>query len=249
MLPQAGVEPRPWREVVALGRELSALPALPAGDRSASVALVFDWENWWAIENSDHPVVLDYVSLVRNWYDALHRQHVQVDFVRATSDLAGYRLVIAPQLYLLTSAGASSLNSFVEGGGHLLVTAFSDVVDENDAFRPGGYLTQLRSTLGVRVEEFGALALPGSPAGAGQSAALLSSPSGPVTGTLLAEEIDLTGATALGNFEGGRLDGRPAFTVAEAGAGRAYYLATIPDTAGVNTVVSYLVAGAEVKPG
>jgi beta-galactosidase len=247
MLPHAGTHTRTWHEIVALGGELHALPDLPAGARDASVAIVFDWENWWALENPDHPVVLDYLSLVQNWYYALHQQHVQVDFVRASDDLSGYRLVIAPQLYLLRADGAAGLAAFVADGGHLLVTAFSDLVDEDDRFRPEGFLAQLGPVLGIWLEDHGALVAPGAN-GPGQSSAPLGSPLGTVTGTFLAEEIHATDAVVLGTFTGGRLDGRPAFTRNDVGTGRAYYLATIPDAAGAVTITAHLLAEAGIEP-
>jgi beta-galactosidase len=247
MLPQAGTRTRTWREITALGAELAALPALPVGSRDARVAIVLDWHNWWALENPDHPVVLDYLALVQRWYAAIHHLHVQVDFVRPSSDLGGYAVVVAPQLYLLEVDGAANLLAFAEAGGHLLVTAFSDIVDENDAFRTGGYLTQLGPALGIWLEDFGALVPPGA-GGPGQVFAPFAGPAGEVTGTLLAEEIHLDGATELGAFTGGRLTGRPAFTVNEIGAGRGYYLATIPDAAGSETIAAYVLEAAGVEP-
>ncbi|WP_022885925.1 beta-galactosidase [Glaciibacter superstes] len=247
MLPHAGTDTRTWREVTGLGAELAALPELPRGSRDAQVAIVFDWENWWAIENPDHPVALDYLALVQRWHAAVHRKHTQVDLVRASADLSGYRLVIAPQLYLLPEDGAANLRDFALAGGHLLVTAFSDLVDEHDRFREGGFLTQLGPLLGVRVEDFGALVSPGADA-PGQAIAPFTGPFGEVTGTLLAEEIHVETATVLGSFAGGRLDGRPAFTQRAVGDGRAYYLATIPDAAGTASVAGHLLAEAGIAP-
>jgi beta-galactosidase len=216
------------------------------------VAVVLDWENWWALENPDHPVVLDYLELVQRWYAALHRQHVQVDLVPASvlsADLAGYALVLAPQLYLLRADAAATLTAYVHDGGHLLVTAFSDVVDECDRFRDGGFLTQLGPLLGVRLEEFGAL-VPPAAAGPGQREAPFQMPGGggPLTGTLLAEEITADTATVLSSYTAGRTDGLPAFTVNAAGAGLAYYLATVPDAAGTAEIVRYLLESAGVDP-
>jgi len=247
MLPQAGTRTRTWREIVDFGAELAALPPLPTGSRDARVAIVLDWQNWWAVENPDHPVVLDYLALVQRWYSAIHRQHVQVDIVQPTSPLDGYGVVIAPQLYLLTSDAAANLIAYAESGGHLLVTAFSDIVDENDAFRDGGYLTQLGRTLGIWLEDFGALVAPGSD-GPGQRSAPFDLVGSTVTGTLLAEEIHVETAATLGSFVGGRLDGRPAFTVNPVGAGRAYYLATIPDEAGCAAVAAAIFAAADIHP-
>jgi len=172
---------------------------------------------------------------------------VQVDIVQPTSPLDGYGVVIAPQLYLLTSDAAANLIAYAESGGHLLVTAFSDIVDENDAFRDGGYLTQLGRTLGIWLEDFGALVAPGSD-GPGQRSAPFDLVGSTVTGTLLAEEIHVETAATLGSFVGGRLDGRPAFTVNPVGAGRAYYLATIPDEAGCAAVAAAIFAAADIHP-
>ncbi|MEC5197847.1 beta-galactosidase [Arthrobacter sp. PL16] len=247
MLPHAGTDTRTWREVVALGAELGSLPGLPADEGSARVAILLDWENWWAIENPDHPAALDYLSLVRGWYDAAHRLHVQVDLLPPTARLEQYDVVIAPQLYLLTEQAAANLAAFVGQGGHLLVTAFSDVVDENDRFRSGGFGTQLRDLLGVVIEDFGALVPPGS-TGPGQQHARVAGNGIAFAGSLLAEEARVVDAEVLARFVGGREDGRPAFTVSNRGSGSAYYVATVPDDDGAGLVLRTLFAAAGVEP-
>ncbi|QJU55711.1 beta-galactosidase [Herbiconiux sp. KACC 21604] len=255
MLPHAGTSTRIWREVVQLGASLAALPALPdpdtvADDEHPRVAIVFDWHSWWAIENPDHPVTFDYLPLVRQWYAALHRAHVTVDFVRAESDLSGYAGVFAPALYLLSDDGAASLERYVEGGGHLLVTTFSDVVDESDRFRPGGFLTRLGPLLGVRLEEFGALLQTDAPPAApGQRTARVTLASGEAfDGTLFAEQLELDGATALGTFTSGRTAGLPAVTSRASGKGRAYFVATMPDAAGTDALCRIVFEAAGVQP-
>ncbi|HYH78925.1 MAG TPA: beta-galactosidase, partial [Longimicrobium sp.] len=75
MLPHAGTDTRTWREVVDLGARLAALD-LPAPGRDARVALVFDWENWWAVEERDHPVDIDYLALSLEWYGAFHERGI-----------------------------------------------------------------------------------------------------------------------------------------------------------------------------
>jgi beta-galactosidase len=251
MLPHAGTESRTWREVVALGTRLAALPTLPAGARDARVALVFDWENWWAIEASDHPANrLDYLAIVQRWYRALHRRHVQVDIVPPERVDGQYALVIAPTLYLLREEGAAALTALVEGGGHLLAGPFTDVVDELDRFRDSGFLTQLDALCGIRLEDFGALVAPDAPAGAaGEREARFSGDGmGELVGTLLAEEIEATDATVEAVFTSGRREGHPALTARRAGRGVARYLATVPDEAGAVAVVDHLLADADVAP-
>ena len=257
LLPHAGTDTRTWREVVALGEQLAAVPALPAAPRDARVALVFDWENWWAIEGTDHPQnALDYVAVVQRWYRALHRRHVQVDVVAPERVDDRYALVIAPLVYLLRDEGAAALATFVEGGGHLLAGPFTDVVDADDRFRDGGFLTQLGPLLGVRLEDFGALVAPDAPAGTPGEREARFAGSGvaggaDLVGTLVAEELHLiqgTDAAVEAAFTSGRLAGHPVLTRRAAGRGVARYLATVPDEDGVQAVVDHLLADAGVEP-
>lgn len=255
MVPQAGLETRTWREVVDLGGRLAQLPDMPDVSSGARIAMVFDWENWWAIGGRDHPIALDYLALTHRWFAALHRQNLAVDIVATTSDLGGYDLVVLPQQYLLDDAGAANLTSYVEQGGSLFVSAFSDVVDEDDAFRDGGFIVGLRDALGVALEDFGALVPPESltsadsagevathavPDGPGQSEAPLDGPAGRIVGQYFAEELLVQDAEIIGRFTEGRTAGRAAFTRKRFGAGHGYYLATIPDDEGMRAVLGWL---------
>ncbi|MGK9147141.1 beta-galactosidase trimerization domain-containing protein [Plantibacter flavus] len=65
--------------------------------------------------------------------------------------------MIAPLLYLVSTETAENLTTFVERGGRLLASTFTDVVDETDSFRPGGYLRTLGDVFGISVEEYDAL--------------------------------------------------------------------------------------------
>jgi beta-galactosidase len=79
---------------------------------------------------------------------------VTVDFAHPEADLSGYRLVIAPQLYLLEASAAKNLDAYVAGGGQLLVSYFSGIVDSTDAVHPQGLSGPLGDVLGVDVQEF-----------------------------------------------------------------------------------------------
>ena len=87
------------------------------------------------------------------------------DFAHQSMDLSRYRLVVVPQSYVLRAEEAANLRRYVEGGGTLVVSYFSGIVDENDAVHLGGYPGALRDVLGVRVDEF-------LPLAAGQSVAV-----------------------------------------------------------------------------
>ncbi|MHA6525090.1 beta-galactosidase [Tessaracoccus sp. G1721] len=246
MLPHAGTGTDTWRSVVRLGADLSALP--PLGRVTARVAVVYDWENRWAVEQPDHPVVLDYLAQVQRWHAALLEEGVLVDVVDAEADLSGYDAVFAPLLYLLTERAAGGLRSVVARGGTVLTGPFSDVVDEHDRFRDGGFTTQLGDLLGVRVVEFGALAL--TPPGQ-QRACVDGGGLGSFEGTHFAEELVTDAAEVVARFQGGRTDAMPAVTMRAHGEGRAFYVATIPDDAGMRALVRLVArpSGPAPRPG
>jgi len=249
MLPHAGTDTRTWREVVQLGADLAAMPALPdPDDRDGRVALVFDWENWWGVEGLDHPHNgLDYYAEMHRWYRALHRRHVQVDIVPPERVDDRYDLALAPLLYLLREQGAAALDAYVRGGRHLLTGPFSDVVDANDRLCAGGYLTRLGDALGIRLEDFGALVAVDAEA-PGEREARVAGTLGEFRGTAHAEEIEVRSADVEARFTTGRRAGHPALTRNDHGAGVARYLATLPDVVGVQKVVDHALADAGVRP-
>ncbi|MDT0181803.1 beta-galactosidase [Microbacterium sp. ARD31] len=259
MLPHAGTRTKTWHAVTDLGAQLAGLGELPAPGRDARAALVFDWENWWAVEERDHPVQLDYLAMSLEWYGALHRRGIMVDIVGPEEVDDGYDLVLAPALYLLPDAGAAALTAFVEGGGTLLTGPFTDIVDEHDQFRPGGFVTQLGGALGIRFEDFGALggASTGGMGVGAQSAGVTSGTGETIgftvdgieaRGTLVAEVVEPVGAEVLATFAEGRSAGHPAVTRHRHGAGEAWYVATMPDPAGVDALVGAVVAASGVEP-
>ncbi|MGY0390607.1 beta-galactosidase [Nocardioides sp. WG-D5] len=249
MVPHAGTRTRTWKEVTQLGSRLHAFPAMPPPG-PADVALLFEWESWWALEGAELPVAVDYPSIIQSWYNALHERHVAVDFVNPMSRLSGYRMVIAPAAFLLTRTGAANIVDFVRGGGHLLVTAYSDIVDEAGGFRRGGFQTLLREATGVTTLDFGAMVPSPGVAGCegpGESVAPVSGPEvASFEGRYLAEEIDIlaSGVDVHARFVGGRRRGAPALTSHNLGKGCAYYLATLPTDA--SSVTDWLLKRAAI---
>jgi len=225
---------------------------------------VFDWENWWAVEERDHPTEIDYLAVVLEWYGAFHARSIQVDIVGPEEVDHGYALVVAPALYLLRDEGASALARFVDDGGTLLTGPFTDIVDAHDHFRDGGFLTQLGPVLGLRFEDFGALAGQSS-GGAGVGAlsadavqaARDAAGRGAVTfdfggversGRLVAEAVHATGATPVATFSSGLQSGSPALTRHRFGSGEAWYTATQPSADAIDAIVGAVVEASGVRP-
>jgi beta-galactosidase len=155
MLPHAGTATRTWREVAGVGAELARLDEVVGTRTSPEVALLFDWESWWALELPSKPSHdLQLLDQAAHWYVPFWQRNVAVDFAHPEGDLSRYRLVVAPNLYLVTDAAAENLERFVAGGGTLALAFFSGIVDERDHIRLGGYPAPFRKLLGLVVPEF-----------------------------------------------------------------------------------------------
>ncbi len=246
MLPHAGTDTRVWREVVQLGAVLDRLGDVAGTTVSARVAVLLDYESMWAVQRDSLPRAdLHYLDRARALYRALWDAGVTVDVRHPSADLNGYALVLAPTLHLVTDADAANLAGYVHRGGHLLLTYFSGVVDENDHIRPGGYPGAFRDLLGVRVEEF-------CPLPASTTVTLAGGPDGQdvaETADLWAEDLSLAGATAVRSYADGPMAGRPAVTRHQAGDGLAWYVATRTDPAATAAVLAEVLDAAGVPTG
>lgn len=241
MVPHGGTATRTWRETSALGRELPALAPVTGSRVSADVAIVLDWPSWWALELDSHPSAgLLLTDQLRRHYAPLWRDGIAVDVVPAGAALSGYRLVVVPNLYLVTDAAAAALRHYVAAGGHLLMSFFSGITDECDRVRLGGYPAPFRDLLGLRVDEFWPLA-------EGQEiAAAFTADGAAIRATLWADAIELTGAAAVATYTSGPLAGAPAVTRYRFGSGTAWYLGTRPDAAAMQRLVRDAAAAAGV---
>lgn len=146
---------RVFREVAALGRELAALSGVAGADTPAPVAVLWDVESEWARRyNSGLATVVRPGDLSRAWHRAVWAFGANVDVVDATTDLAAYRVVVVPGVFLLRPGFAERLQAAARAGAQVLVDGLSAWVDEDMACVAGGRPGPLRGALGLRCEEF-----------------------------------------------------------------------------------------------
>ncbi|MBQ1093098.1 beta-galactosidase [Streptomyces sp. B93] len=236
MVGHAGERGRTFQEVRRLGAELERIGGEVAGRQvTADVTVLHDWHAWWAAEQdgrlsrrAGHP------TLLAAWHRALWEAHLTADFAHPEHDLTGRRLVVVPQLYLLTDAAIDNLRAYVDGGGTLVCGFLTGVADEDDRVRPGGVDPRLRELFGIRVlhewwplEEGETVGCDG------------------FRGTLWSEEIEA--ADDLDeriDYRGGELAGLPAVLR----RGRAWYVSTLPEPEALRALLARIAAGAGVRP-
>ncbi|WP_309122156.1 beta-galactosidase [Paenibacillus sp.] len=212
---------RVFRDVTEVGETLEKLSGevLGAGT-DARVAIVFDWDNRWAIRDAQGPrnMGVHYEQTVVQHYRAFWELGISVDVVSRHADLSAYKLVVAPMMYMLDVAAGRKFEAYVEAGGTLVTTYWSGIVDENDLCHLGGFPGPLRKTLGLWSEEIEGLH-PHDANGFVYGGAAYESHE-------LCDLIHSEGAEVLATYESDFYAGRPALTVNRFGRGKAYYLAT-----------------------
>ncbi|WNQ13598.1 beta-galactosidase [Paenibacillus aurantius] len=241
---------RVFREVAEIGRELQQLGDTLLGATSpAKVAIVFDWDNWWAIEHSSGPSVqLKYLDQIQKYYDAFYHQGIMVDMIGVESELSGYDLVIAPVLYMVKPGYAQKLEAYVAGGGTFVTTFFSGIVNENDLVTLGGYPGELRQLLGIWVEEIDAL-FPGQPNSLVLKAEALGlGLEGAYSCGMLCDLLHPEGAEVAAEYGGDFYRGMPALTRNRFGKGEAWYIASDPEEAFLQRFLGGLSGHLGVEP-
>ena len=209
---------RVFRETAALGAELAQLSDIIGTQTQAQVAVIFDWDNYWALEYTSGPTVdLKYVEQIHRYYRYFYEQNIAVDLVPVDADLSKYKLVAAPVLYMIKEGMQERLTDFVMQGGALLTTYMSGIVDQSDNVHLGGYPGPLRELAGIWVEEIDALAPEQS-----NGVSLVNEE---LTGTsnLVSDLIHLENAEALAHYTSNFYAGMPAVTKNAFGDGTVYY--------------------------
>jgi beta-galactosidase len=218
---------RVFRDVAELGRTLSGLSEVVGATTPSETAILFDWDNRWAVKDAQGPrnSGIHYEETVIAHYRAFWEQGIPVDIVGSQEDLSSYKLIIAPMLYLCREETGQKLESFVENGGTLVTTYWSGVVDEYDLCHLGGFPGPLRKTLGVWAEEIDALHdhdVNGVVLPEGNALGLV----GTFQSRELCEIVHLETAEALGYYADDFYAGQPALTLNKLGRGRSYHMAT-----------------------
>ena len=219
---------RTFRDVQDVGEALETLRPVAGAASPADVAILYDWENRWDIDDAFGPrrERRNYLETALDHYYELRRRSVCVDIVDEDRPLDGYKLLVAPMLSMVRPGVADRIIQFVNDGGIFVTTYWTGLVDESDLAFLGGFPGPLRELLGIWAEETDAL----YPDDA--LAIELDADFGPAAAGhhFAAEEyadlIHLEGAEQLAHYANEFYAGRPSLTRKRTGAGAAYYIAS-----------------------
>lgn len=215
---------RVFRDVTHLGSVLEKLDGVVGTTLHSRVAIIYDWENKWAVNH-----FCGYFSEDRNydeecvkWHRAFWQRGIATDVIAMDADFSKYELIVAPFLYLLKDGTAEKIKSFIGGGGTFVSTYLFANVDRDDLCFLGGFPGNgLREVFGVWCEETDSLkdgdSVPVVYRGKTYNA------------VKVCDLLHTDTAVILGEYRGNFYAGTPAVTVNAYGQGKAYYTAFRPE--------------------
>jgi beta-galactosidase len=244
LVDQSG-QPRPfYTEAQQLANDFALTsPMLANTVLAADVAMLHSYDNRWSIHAQRHHRDFDYINHFNNYYRPLAAHNIAVDILSADVSLDGYKLVIAPTLLMLNETRATQLKSYVENGGHLVLTVRSGMKDDFNALLPMRQPGMLAEIAGVEVEDYYVLRDPAPVIGEGLSGEAL----------LWAEQLKVrdeaaTKIIARYGKSNGWLDGQAAITSHPHGKGLVTYAGACLDKTSQQKLMDDVAKSAGVQP-
>src|SRR2546430_9143716 len=165
---------RTYAEVSHVAGELKKLgPQLVNLKKNNSVAVLFSADSANALRYMPVSDSVDYVTVLRQMYNALYDLNVEPDFVQAGDpNLSRYKVLLVPPLYSASDEVLQQISDYVKSGGQVVMAFKSGFTNQystvRDVMAPG----PLRSAAGFHYQEFTNLAEPkrltSDPYGVGQ---------------------------------------------------------------------------------
>ena len=234
---------RVFRDVARLGTALEKLGEVVGGYSDAKVAVIYDWENSWAVKHfcGFNNINRGYVEECVKWYKPFYDKGCSVDVIAMDADYSKYDLVIAPFLYMLKEGTVDRIEKCVAEGGNFVATYLSGLVDSDDMCYLGGWPAgKLKDVFGIWHEETDSL-----PEGMKNSVAYAGKEYDVVH---VCDIIHANEAETLGTYGKDFYAGMPAVTVNNYGKGNAYYVAFRNDDCFADDFCQKLIDDIKIAP-
>ena len=144
-------ENRVFKDVAQVGQTLEKLSKVVGTYKKADVAIMYDWENKWALNDAQGFGMKSkrYTQTAHQQYRAFWENDIPVDVITKEQDFSAYKLLIVPMLYLASEETIARLKGFVANGGTLVMTYISGIVNEYDLTYLGGWHSDLQEIFGI----------------------------------------------------------------------------------------------------
>jgi beta-galactosidase len=153
---------RTYAEVTRVAGELKRVGAqLVDLKKDNPVAILVSTDSANALSYMPFSDNVNYMTVLRQIYDALYDLNVEPDFVQAgDTELSRYKVLLVPPLYSAPDRVLQQVSDYVKNGGHVLMSFKSGFTDEHSTVRDVLAPGPLSAACGFHYQEFTNLPAP-----------------------------------------------------------------------------------------
>jgi len=155
-----GVTPSPggeeyiqfMKEVKELRKQYKPGAKMPEKLAARSTAILWNLENYWTIDRQKQTWQWDSWNYPVKFQEMAKSLGAPVDVIPETANLSKYKVVIVPAYEMVDSALVQKWNSYVAGGGHLIITCRTATKDRMGHFWEGNIAAPISGLIGAQVK-------------------------------------------------------------------------------------------------
>lgn len=221
LIDHSNVPGRRYEEYLELCKEVNRLaPFLEGTEVNGEVAILHSHDQYNAFQAQLQSDGMDYFDNIKTLHRAFTKLGIMTDVLNEHDDLTGYKLIVAPSLFLLDPELASRLDECVKKGATLVVLPRTGVKNQNNVCWIQPLPGPLAGTAGVAVAEYDPI---------GKDSNIINWNGKSYSCNQWCDILTLQGAEPVARYEDDFYAGQIAATVHTVGEGKVYYIGTFPE--------------------
>lgn len=219
LIDHSNVPGRRFEEFAQLCKEAEELDFIENTEIKSEVAILYASDQEYAFKIQPQTEGMYYMEQIKLFHDAFMKYGLNVDIIGQHEELDGYKIVVAPQMYVTDEAVVARLYEFAGKGGTVILTNRSGVKDHENKCIMSPLPTVYRELVGAYVEEY-------NPIGVDKVKVKFMDGSMNI-GRQWCDILCAETAEVFACYDSDYFAGKAAITVNAYGNGRAYYVGTV----------------------
>lgn len=154
ILDHNNVPTRRYFEFSELCKTATKLDVFKSAKIVSEIAILYSPDCFNALKIQPQTDNVDYIQQLESFHSGFARYGANIDVVSADSDLSGYKIVVAPAVFVNDKAVTENIYRFVINGGTLVLTCRSGVKDNNNNCIMETLPTVYSQLIGAEVTEY-----------------------------------------------------------------------------------------------
>ena len=219
LIDHSNVPGRRFNEFAQLCKEAKELDYIEGTELKSDVAILYSSDNEYAFKIQPQTRGMYYMEQMKLFHAAFAKFGKNVDIIGQHEDFDGYKIIVAPQMYITDESVVKRLYDFTKAGGTVILTNRSGVKDEINKCIMSPLPTVYRELIGAYAEEY-------DPLGEG-TVAVKFADGMECKGRQWCDVLCAENAKVLASYDSDFFKGKAVITENAYGDGLAYYVGTV----------------------